>query len=60
MHVGDLPGYPASAGCIRLPHSVAPILFANTSSGVTVQIVDAWSGPAPQAASNIIVAQVVQ
>ncbi len=60
MHVGDLPGYPASAGCIRLPHSVAPILFANTSSGVTVQIVDAWSGPAPQAAPNLIVAQVVQ
>lgn len=60
MHVGDLPGYPASAGCIRLPHSVAPVLFANTSSGVTVQIVDSWSGPAPQAAPNIIVAQVVQ
>lgn len=60
MHVGDLPGYPASAGCIRLPHSVAPVLFANTASGVTVQIVDSWSGPAPQAAPNIIVAQVVQ
>lgn len=60
MHVGDLPGYPASAGCIRLPHSVAPVLFANTASGVTVQIVDSWSGPAPQAAPNLIVAQVVQ
>ena len=60
MHIGDLPGYPASAGCIRLPHSVAPVIFANTASGVTVQIVDSWDGPAPQAAPGIIVAQVVQ
>lgn len=60
MHVGDLPGYPASAGCIRLPHSVAPILFENTASGVTVQIVDSWAGPAPQSAQPMIVAQVVQ
>ncbi len=59
MHIGDLPGYPASAGCIRLPESVAPVFFENTASGVTVQIVDSWSGPAPQAAPNMIVAQVV-
>lgn len=58
LHVGDLPGYPASAGCIRLPESVAPILFENTASGVTVQIVDSWSGPAPQG-GPMIVAQVV-
>ena len=25
MHTGPLPGYPASAGCIRLPAEVAPI-----------------------------------
>jgi lipoprotein-anchoring transpeptidase ErfK/SrfK len=60
MHIGDLPGYPASAGCIRLPYSVAPVIFANTTKGVTVQIVDSWDGPAPQAAPSIIVAQVVQ
>ena len=42
LHIGDLPGYPASAGCIRLPHSVAPILFANTASGVEVKVVDSW------------------
>jgi hypothetical protein len=59
MHIGDLPGYPASAGCIRLPYSVAPVIFENTASGVTVQIVDSWSGPAPQAGQNLIVAQVV-
>jgi len=43
MHVGDLPGYPASAGCIRLPQSVAPILFENTSRGVKVEVVDSWN-----------------
>ncbi len=42
MHVGDLPGYPASAGCIRLPHSVAPIMFANMNSGISVEVVDMW------------------
>lgn len=59
MHIGDLPGYPASAGCIRLPYSVAPIIFENTANGVTVQVVDSWSGPAPQAGQNLIVAQVI-
>ena len=42
MHTGDLPGYPASAGCIRLPQSVAPILYKNVSRGVTVEVVDTW------------------
>lgn len=62
LHVGDLPGYAASAGCIRLPHSVAPTLFANTASGVTVEVVDNWDqqelhqGVQQQ---NIVVAQVI-
>lgn len=42
MHVGDLPGYPASAGCIRLPQSVAPLLFENITLGVPVEVVDSW------------------
>ncbi len=42
MHTGDLPGYPASAGCIRLPQSVAPIIYENISRGVTVEVVDSW------------------
>ncbi len=43
MHIGDLPGYPASAGCIRLPESIAPVIFDNTSSGITVEVVDSWN-----------------
>lgn len=58
LHVGDLPGYPASAGCIRLPESVAPILFAHTARGIEVQVVDAWRGPV-QSNSGVLVAQVV-
>ena len=42
MHVGELPGYPASAGCIRLPHDVAPLIFNATKSGTTVRVVDSW------------------
>jgi lipoprotein-anchoring transpeptidase ErfK/SrfK len=63
MHVGDLPGHPASAGCIRLPVSVAPVMFANMSSGTTVKVVDQWDGSdLEQGVSNqnIVQAQVAQ
>ncbi|MEM9017157.1 MAG: L,D-transpeptidase [Verrucomicrobiota bacterium] len=43
MHTGDLPGYPASAGCIRLPQSVAPVLFEHVERGVPVEVVDTWN-----------------
>ena len=62
LHIGDLPGYPASAGCIRLPESVAPILFEHTSSGITVEVVDSWNPASLNqsiAQQNIIVAQVL-
>ena len=62
LHVGDLPGYAASAGCIRLPHSIAPTLFANTASGVTVEVVDNWDQQELHEASsqqNMVVAQVI-
>ncbi len=42
MHIGDLPGQPASAGCIRLPYSIAEFMFDNTGSGTVVQVVDSW------------------
>lgn len=40
LHVGDLPGYPASAGCIRLPTEAARRIFAAAPSGTKVTIVD--------------------
>jgi hypothetical protein len=45
MHGGHLPGYPASHGCIRLPLAFAKQLFAITSLGVPVTIVDARKEP---------------
>ncbi len=43
MHVGDLPGYPASAGCVRLPQSIGPLLFEHTRRGVQVEVVESWN-----------------
>lgn len=39
IHAGDLPGYPASHGCIRLPHAFARTLFDMTEMGGSVVVV---------------------
>src|SRR5262249_61870105 len=36
MHAGVLPGYPASHGCIRMPHEFAVKLFGLTPMGARV------------------------
>lgn len=36
MHTGYLPGYPASAGCVRMPHHMAEKFFANVEIGTPV------------------------
>jgi lipoprotein-anchoring transpeptidase ErfK/SrfK len=36
LHAGDLPGYPASHGCIRLPHGFSKKLFGMTKMGARV------------------------
>ena len=40
MHAGNLPGYPASHGCIRLPLAFAKLLYGISSLGLTVIITD--------------------
>ena len=40
LHAGQVPGYPASHGCIRLPYAFAEKLFRLTSQGVTVVVAD--------------------
>lgn len=40
IHAGNLPGYPASHGCVRLPHAFAKLLFGITRLGLTVVITD--------------------
>jgi hypothetical protein len=45
MHAGQLPGYPASAGCVRMPEDFAEKLYSVTSNGTTVIIADNGSAP---------------
>lgn len=40
MHAGNLPGYPASHGCIRLPRAFAKLLYGITELGTPVMITD--------------------
>lgn len=49
LHAGNLPGYPASHGCVRLPLAFSKLLFGATDLGMTVVIT---SIPALPAASE--------
>src|SRR5438128_5878557 len=46
LHAGDLPGYPDSHGCVRLPLEFSKLLFGVTMKGATVIIADSHSAPA--------------
>src|SRR5437762_9029654 len=46
LHSGDLPGYPDSHGCVRLPLEFSKLLFGVTMKGATVIIADEHSAPA--------------
>lgn len=55
LHAGRNPGFPASHGCIRLPAAFAKKLFAVTSVGSTVTVMDeafvpgdGWTPPVPE------------
>jgi len=56
IHGGYLPGYPASHGCIRLPHPFAKALFGVTQMGQEVVVLQDTSTPVkrpePPAAIN--------
>ena len=40
MHAGNLPGYPASHGCVRLPIDFAEKLYSVTNNGTNVIVTD--------------------
>ncbi|MFZ4688974.1 MAG: L,D-transpeptidase [Polymorphobacter sp.] len=52
MHAGNLPGYPASHGCVRLPMEFSKKLFEVSNMGMTVVVTDE-KGPVAQP-ENII------
>ena len=47
LHAGNLPGYPASHGCVRLPLKFSENLFTVTHVGTPVIIADDHSEPVP-------------
>jgi hypothetical protein len=54
MHAGNLPGYPASHGCIRLPPAFAKLLFGITRLGITVVITQDARVPVVAASPGIL------
>lgn len=55
MHAGNLPGYPASHGCVRLPLAFAKLLYGITRLGLTVVITN--DALAPEISPQPIIAQ---
>ncbi len=51
LHAGQIPGYPASHGCVRLPYAMAQNLFGVTQVRTVVHIVS--HSPTPQTALAI-------
>lgn len=54
LHAGNLPGYPASHGCIRLPSGFAKLLYGATSLGMTVVISNAAVTPRVAPGPNLL------
>ena len=54
MHAGNLPGFPASHGCIRLPMEFAKKLFEVTPMGGTVVIAGGHSDPVKRPAAGVL------
>jgi L,D-transpeptidase catalytic domain len=52
LHAGQIPGRPASHGCVRLPLEFARNLFSVTRVGASVHIVD--KSPAPREALAMV------
>lgn len=39
MHIGDVPNFPASHGCIRVPASVQPLIYSRVALGTPVTVI---------------------
>jgi len=54
MHAGNLPGYPASHGCVRLPMEFAKKLFEVTGMGGTVVIAGGHEDPVKRPSAGVL------
>lgn len=57
LHAGQLPGYPASHGCVRLPLQFSDMLFGITKKGLTVVIADNKSFPSEVVHPGMVLGQ---
>ena len=57
LHAGDLPGYPASHGCVRLPLEFSEKIFGITEVGTPVIIADAATYPSVVSHPGMILAK---
>lgn len=60
LHAGNLPGYPASHGCIRLPLKFSALLFEVTHNGTAVIIADERTQPASMVHPGIFMPKVAE
>ena len=54
LHAGNLPGFPASHGCVRLPMEFAKKLFAITPMGGTVVIAGGHTDPVKRPSAGVL------
>jgi hypothetical protein len=54
LHAGNLPGFPASHGCVRLPMEFAKKLFEVTPMGGTVVIAGGHEDPVKRAPAGVL------
>lgn len=54
LHAGNLPGYPASHGCVRLPAGFAKLLYGATTLGMTVVITNEATTPRLAPTTDIV------
>ena len=54
MHAGNLPGFPASHGCVRLPMEFAKKLFEVTPMGGTVVIAGGHEDPVKRPSAGVL------
>ncbi len=54
LHAGNLPGYPASHGCVRMPMEFARKLYAETKLGMTVVVTDSDTVPRVAPTPNLL------
>ena len=55
LHAGNLPGYPASHGCVRLPLAFSKLLYGSTNLGMTVVITSIPAVPRASEAPALVV-----